>query len=90
MADTSEAKVSQDHGSQKCPTLPSSLMNTSEPEPRSRVLVIHTGGTIGLKMNDSGGLPKKINNNCLLVLFNVKRSYGHRNLTIAILSFDFR
>lgn len=67
MADKSVAKVSEDHGSQKCPTLPSSLLNTSEPEPRARVLVIHTGGTIGLKMNDIGGLPKK--KDCLLVLF---------------------
>lgn len=58
MADTKEAKASQDHGSQKCPTLPTSLLNTSEPEPRSSVLVIHTGGTIGLKMNDIGGLQK--------------------------------
>lgn len=70
MADKSVAKLSEDHGSQKCPTLPSSLLNTSEPEPRSRVLVIHTGGTIGLKMNDIGGLPKK--KIVFLFYFNVK------------------
>nr|XP_034325228.1 L-asparaginase isoform X1 [Crassostrea gigas] len=54
MAHTKEAKASQDHGSQKYPTLPTSLLNTSNPKPRSRVLVIHTGGTIGMQMNDSG------------------------------------
>lgn len=58
MAHTKEAKASQDHGSQKYPILPTSLLNTSNPEPRSRVLVIHTGGTIGMQMNDSGGLQK--------------------------------
>lgn len=58
MAHTKEAKASKDHGSQKYPTLPTSLLNTSNPKPRSRVLVIHTGGTIGMQMNDSGGLQK--------------------------------
>lgn len=29
---------------------------TYEPEPRSKVLVIYTGGTIGMETNDEGGL----------------------------------
>lgn len=53
MADTTEIK---NHVSQKRPVLAKSLMDSSEPEPSSRVLVIYTGGTIGMKTNDNGGL----------------------------------
>ncbi|XP_052699025.1 L-asparaginase-like isoform X2 [Crassostrea angulata] len=51
MADTTEIK---NHVSQKRPVLAKSLMDSSEPEPSSRVLVIYTGGTIGMKTNDNG------------------------------------
>ncbi|XP_022330735.1 L-asparaginase-like isoform X2 [Crassostrea virginica] len=51
MADTTELK---NHVSQKRPLLAQSLMDSSEPEPTSRVLVIYTGGTIGMKTNDNG------------------------------------
>ena len=55
MADTTELK---NHVSQKRPLLAQSLMDSSEPERTSRVLVIYTGGTIGMKTNDNGGLQK--------------------------------
>ncbi|XP_061173483.1 L-asparaginase-like isoform X2 [Saccostrea echinata] len=52
MADTDG--VNKKHVSQKHPLLAKSLIDSSEPEPTSRVLVIYTGGTIGMKTNDSG------------------------------------
>lgn len=61
MADTTEIK---NHVSQKRPVLAKSLMDSSEPEPSSRVLVIYTGGTIGMKTNDNGGL--KINSSLFI------------------------
>jgi L-asparaginase/Glu-tRNA(Gln) amidotransferase subunit D len=55
MGDTAEDAK---HVSQKRPLLAMSLMDSSEPEPTSRVLVIYTGGTIGMKTNNNGGLEK--------------------------------
>lgn len=41
---------------------------TYEPEPRSTVLVIYTGGTIGMETNDEGGLQNVFSfNYCTLV-----------------------
>lgn len=57
MGDTAEDTK---HVSQKRPLLTKSLMDSAEPEPTSRVLVIYTGGTIGMKTNDNGGLQKTI------------------------------
>lgn len=56
MADTSEAGASTNHVSQIRPKLAKSLMDSSEIEPKSKVLVIYTGGTIGMKTNEKGGL----------------------------------
>lgn len=56
MADTAEAGASTNHVSQIRPKLAKSLMDSSEIEPKSKVLVIYTGGTIGMKTNEKGGL----------------------------------
>lgn len=61
MADTPEASASTNLVSQIRPKLAKSLMDSSEIEPK-KVLVIYTGGTIGMKTNEKGGLQKKINN----------------------------
>lgn len=60
MADTAEAGASTNHVSQIRPKLAKSLMDSSEIEPKSKVLVIYTGGTIGMKTNEKGGLQKII------------------------------
>lgn len=61
MADTPEASASTNPVSQIRPKLAKSLMDSSEIEPK-KVLVIYTGGTIGMKTNEKGGLQKKKNN----------------------------
>lgn len=61
MADTPEASASTNLVSQIRPKLAKSLMDSSEIEPK-KVLVIYTGGTIGMKTNEKGGLQKKKNN----------------------------
>lgn len=58
MADTPEASASTNLVSQIRPKLAKSLMDSSEIEPK-KVLVIYTGGTIGMKTNEKGGLQKK-------------------------------
>lgn len=58
MADTPEASASTNLVSQIRPKLAKSLMDLSEIEPK-KVLVIYTGGTIGMKTNEKGGLGKK-------------------------------
>lgn len=58
MADTPEASASTNLISQIRPKLAKSLMDLSEIEPK-KVLVIYTGGTIGMKTNEKGGLQKK-------------------------------
>lgn len=57
MADTPEASASTNLVSQIRPKLAKSLMDLSEIEPK-KVLVIYTGGTIGMKTNENGGLQK--------------------------------
>lgn len=57
MADTPEASASTNLVSQIRPKLAKSLMDSSEIEPK-KVLVIYTGGTIGMKTNEKGGLQK--------------------------------
>lgn len=59
MADTPEASASTNLVSQIRPKLAKSLMDSSEIEPK-KVLVIYTGGTIGMKTNEKGGLQKII------------------------------
>lgn len=61
MADTPEASASTNLVSQSRSKLAKSLMDSSEIEPK-KVLVIYTGGTIGMKTNEKGGLEKKIVN----------------------------
>lgn len=61
MADTPEASASTNLVSQSRSKLAKSLMDSSEIEPK-KVLVIYTGGTIGMKTNEKGGLQKKLNN----------------------------
>lgn len=61
MADTPEASASANLVSQSRSKLAKSLMDSSEIEPK-KVLVIYTGGTIGMKTNEKGGLEKKIVN----------------------------
>lgn len=58
MADTPEASGSTNLVSQSRSKLAKSLMDSSEIEPK-KVLVIYTGGTIGMKTNEKGGLEKK-------------------------------
>lgn len=58
MADTPEASASTNLVSQSRSKLAKSLMDSSEIEPK-KVLVIYTGGTIGMKTNEKGGLEKK-------------------------------
>lgn len=60
MADTPEASASTNLVSQSRSKLAKSLMDSSEIEPK-KVLVIYTGGTIGMKTNEKGGLQKKNN-----------------------------
>lgn len=60
MADTPEASASTNLVSQIRPKLAKSLMDSSEMEQKSKVLVIYTGGTIGMKTNEKGGLQKII------------------------------
>lgn len=59
MADTPEASASTNLVSQSRSKLAKSMMDSSEIEPK-KVSVIYTGGTIGMKTNEKGGLEKKI------------------------------
>lgn len=69
MADTPEASASTNLVSQSRSKLAKSLMDSSEIEPK-KVLVIYTGGTIGMKTNEKGGLKKKIVKVMLMTLLN--------------------